>query len=363
MAETMEPNEQQRETAFQTSQGSMEIGETTEGTSCPIGLDVGTSNIVMAQKRGNKIHVAKQLNAFFAIPQSKFAKQILLQNEIIFFEHNKLFYIVGDAADNFANIFNTDTKRPMEFGLLSLREDEGIAIIQAIIKSLIQRPKKFGELLCFSIPGQVLDGNHGTTSVEGHESVIKMYLESLGYTPIAINEGLAVVMAELADDNYTGIGISMGGGLCNVCLSYISVPVITYSIPKGGDYIDQKTSHDVGISATQVKGIKEEGLDLLALPKNRMELALQVNYMDVINNLVHSLQQVIGVSDKMPKITQAIPIVISGGTAKPKGFKEKFESALKSIRLPIEMSSVRISKDPLNTTAKGALAAAISESK
>ncbi|MEA1933427.1 MAG: hypothetical protein U9N60_03205 [Thermodesulfobacteriota bacterium] len=37
--------------------------------------------------------------------------------------------------------------------------------------------------------------------------------------PISINEGLATVMSELAHDNFTGIGISMGGGMCNVCLS------------------------------------------------------------------------------------------------------------------------------------------------
>ncbi|MCX8070712.1 MAG: hypothetical protein N2738_09440 [Thermodesulfovibrionales bacterium] len=329
----------------------------------PIGLDVGTSNIVMAQKHGEKTYFDKQLNAYFSIPQSKFTKQILTKNEITFFEHKKNFYIIGDAAENFANMFNTNTKRPMELGLLSLKEDEGIAIMQAIIKSLIGRPKKFGELICFSVPGHIIENGIGVSPVEGHESVIKMYLESLGYTAISINEGLAAVMAELSEENYTGIGISMGGGLCNVCLSYMSVPIITYSIAKGGDYIDSKTSSDLGVPSTHVKSIKEEGIDLLALPKNKMELALQVHYTDVINHLVSSMQKVIGSSDKMPKITEPIPIVISGGTAKPKGFKERFEMALKSIRMPIAISSVRISKDPLNTTAKGALEMALIESK
>lgn len=339
------------------------VADQPDSSGGPIGLDVGTSNIVMAQNRGAKTYLNKQINAYFSIPQSKFTRQILTKNEITFFEYNKKFYIIGDAAENFANMFNTNTKRPMELGLLSLREDEGIAIIQAIIKALTGRPKKFGELICFSVPGPILENGHGTSTVEGHESVIKMYLESLGYTAISINEGLAAVMAELAEDNYTGIGISMGGGLCNICLSYMSVPVITYSIPKGGDYIDMKTSMDVGVPATHVKSIKEEGIDLLAMPKNKMELALQVYYTDVINHLVSSMQKVIGSSDKMPKMTEPIPIVISGGTSRPKGFKERFELVLKSIRLPIAISSVRISKEPLYTTAKGALAMALIESK
>lgn len=329
----------------------------------PKGLDVGTSNIVMAQKQGEKTVYNKQVNAFFSIPQSKFTRQILTKNEITFFEHKKNFYIIGDAAENFANMFNTNTKRPMELGLISAKEDEGIAIMQAIIKSLVQRPKKFGESICFSIPGPIIDDVQTTSTLEGHESVIKMYLESLGYTAFSINEGLAVVMAELAEDNYTGIGISIGGGLCNVCLSYMSVPVITYSLAKGGDYIDKMTSRDLGVPATHVKSIKEEGVDLLALPKNKMELALQVYYTDIINHLISSMQKVIGSSDKMPKITEPLAIVISGGTAKAKGFKERFELVLKSTHMPIAISSIRITKDPLNTTARGALEMALIESK
>ena len=343
---------------------SVEVKENAEGFGGPIGLDVGTSNIVMAQNKDNKISIAKQQNAFFAIPQSKFTRHILQQNEIVFFEHNKQYYIIGDSAENFANMFNANTRRPMEKGFLTLREDEGVAIIQAVIKTLVQRAKKLGEIICFSVPGEPLCDNHKSSSLGGHESiVIKMYLESLGYTPIAINEGLAVVMAELGDENFTGIGISMGGGMCNVCLSYMSVPVITYSIQKGGDDIDDNVSREVGLSATKVKGIKEEGVDLSTMPKNNVELALQIYYTDLINLLVSSMERVISSSNKIPKIAHPVPIVISGGTASPKGFREKFESALRSIRLPFEISSVRVAKDPLDTTAKGALAMAVSEAK
>ena len=55
---------------------------------------------------------------------------------------------------------------------------------------------------------------------------------------MAINEGLAVVFSELEDENFTGIGISCGGGMCNVALAYLSIPSIMFSIPKGGDFID-----------------------------------------------------------------------------------------------------------------------------
>ncbi|KPJ99421.1 MAG: hypothetical protein AMK71_09820 [Nitrospira bacterium SG8_35_4] len=339
---------------------SMERGarEGAERPSGPVGLDVGTSNVVMAQNRGDKIQIVRQLNAFFTIPQSKFTRKILEQNDVMFFELEGQYYIIGFSAEDFANLFNANTRRPVEMGLLSAKENEGIKIIQAIIGTIIQKPKKFGEIACFSIPGEPLEG---TAFVAGHESLIKKYLESMGYSPISINEGLAIVMSEMVDDNFTGIGISMGGGMCNVCLSYLSVPVITFSIQRGGDYIDTMVSHDVGLSATKVKGIKEESLDLTVLPRNRIETSLHMHYLDLVYTLIHSIQRVISASDRIPKIAAPIPIVLSGGTAMPKGCKENFETALKTVRLPIEISSVRMAKEPLNTTSKGALVMAVTE--
>ena len=60
--------------------------------------------------------------------------------------------------------------------------------------------------------------------------------------PTPIVEGLAVVFGELADSNFSGIGISCGSGLCNVCLAVLSVPVISFSVPKAGDFIDSQAA-------------------------------------------------------------------------------------------------------------------------
>jgi hypothetical protein len=53
--------------------------------------------------------------------------------------------------------------------------------------------------------------------------------------------------------------------------------------------------------------------------------------------------------------------VIAGGSAKPRGFKELFERALKGRSLPFEISGVRLAGDPLTATARGALIAAMYE--
>ncbi len=334
-----------------------EIGESAEQPSGPVGLDIGTSHVVMAQNAGRHISTVNQLNAFFTIPYSKFTKKILLENDITFFEKNSQFYILGYSAENFANMFNTNTRRTMRRGLLSNKEEEGITVLQSIIKTLLA-PVTNNEIVCFSLPGSPVDSSN---SVIYHESILKMFLSSLGYRPISINEGLATVMSELSNDNFTGLGISMGGGMCNICLSYLSVPVLNFSIEKGGDYIDNMVGNSVGEPATKIKAIKEGALNLSRAPQDRVETALDIYYVDLVSTLLKALEHELKSSDKMPNINTAIPIALSGGTVLPKGFKELFEKGLKKVNLPIAISEVRVAEDPLNTTAKGAMVMALSE--
>lgn len=326
----------------------------------PVGLDIGTSHIVTAQNRRDHLHMADQLNAFFTVPVSKFSRKILQSHDIAFFELGNFFYIIGYSADSFANMFNTSTRRPIQGGLLSPSEREGVKVVQALVSTLLQKPKRFGETICFGIPGEPVD-SQTPGSVTYHEQVLKMFLQSLGYSPVSINEGMATVLAELGDEDYTGLGVSMGGGMCNVCLSYLSFPVVTFSIRFGGDYIDAMAGASVGEPATKVKGIKEAELDLTRDPKGQIHTALHIYYDEVIHKLLGALQRVLTASDKIPKIAKPIPIVLSGGTAVPKGCRDRIARALENYNLPVDISEVRLAESPLYATAKGALIMAMTE--
>jgi len=325
----------------------------------PLGIDIGTTNIVLAQKEDNHIKISLQLNAFVTMPYSSLTKEALLKNEIFFFISDHTLYVMGHSAEDFADIFGGHVRRPIESGILNPKENEAENVIKAFIEQLLRPPKKRGEKAYFSVPGKSLDGTG--SSLTYHESVLKSHLASLGYAPVAINEGSAVVISELSGNNYTGIGISLGGGMCNICFSYLTVPVISYSVPKGGDYIDTMAARAAGESQIKVKGIKENELNLLASPKDRIETALHVYYGDLFAILANSLQNVLGTSASLPRLSKPIPIVLSGGTILPPGSHEMFLKAMKGIRLPFKISEVLVAKNPLYATAKGALTMALLE--
>lgn len=324
----------------------------------PIGLDIGTANIVVAHNTSNDIKTQMQLNAFFTIPYSNITGKTLSNDGVLFFHKNEDLYILGDSAENFANMFGGNTRRPIESGILNPKENESVSVIKAIINKLIMKPQKKNERICFSVPGNPIDK---PASVVFHESIIKRHLINMGYIAEPINEGLSVILSELSGNNFTGIGISMGAGMCNVCFSYLSVPVVTYSVQKGGDYIDTMVGNSVNEPPTKIKVIKESDLDLSVEPRNLIETGLHIYYDDLFSILSRSLQQVLGSSDNVPRLSKAIPIVLSGGTVLPRGVKKQFIKALKNIRLPVKISDILIAENPLHATARGALVMAASE--
>ena len=81
----------------------------------------------------------------------------------------------------------------------------------------------------------------------------------------------------------------------------------------------------------------------------------------MIQSLVNAMREAFVSTRNKPKFTRPIPVVLSGGTALPKGFRDRFEKLLKEQDFPIPISEIRMAKDPLHTSAKGALVAALTD--
>jgi nucleoid DNA-binding protein len=326
-----------------------------EGTS--LGLDVGTSRLVLASGAADHIKAKAELNAFIAVPFSKFTENILKQNKVSYqLNGGATLQVYGNEAARFANVFNTEVRRPMNGGTLNPAEEYSMSVMQAIIQQLVRRTKN-GETMRFSVPGA--QRNEGSPNLVYHEAMLRDLLNSMGYNAKGINEGLAVVFSELEKENFSGIGISCGGGMCNIALAFMSIPVMTYSMNKAGDYIDRNVGNVTGELPTRIRLIKEESLDLSSQPQNKYESALHIYYDDVILSLVESLRGSLAEQKNMPRIDKAIPIVLSGGTAKPKGFLAKFQQAIEQEKFPLEISEIRMASDPLTATARGCLIAAM----
>ncbi|MBM3735653.1 MAG: hypothetical protein FJW39_07685 [Acidobacteria bacterium] len=114
--------------------------------------------------------------------------------------------------------------------------------------------------------------------------------------------------------------------------------------------------HPPLISVKQESRLKCQGC-----VRSRIHQVLTVYYDDVIYSLINAMKETFSNSRRMPKLAKPIPIVLSGGTASPKGFRDRFEKILRQSDFPVQISEIRMARDPYSTTARGALVAALTE--
>lgn len=327
-----------------------------EKQTAALGLDAGTSRIVLAKKNGADYSFDSQLNAFVRIPYSKITEGVLKKENVPYTVQGNELVVHGNESERFADLLGRETRRPMRAGVLNPGEPESEAQMGEIFRNLLAGapPSK----LYFSVPAPPLGSSENTTY---HEATIKQLLSGLGHEVHSINEGLAVIYGELESSNYTGIGISCGGGLCNVCLAYLSVPVLSFSIPKAGDYIDGSAATATGELATRVRIAKESSFHFNGHFTDKVQQVLNVYYEDMIQSLVNGMVDGIANTKTIPRLGRPIPLVLSGGTVMPKGFRDRFAKALEAANFPLAVSEVRVADQPLYSTARGALFAAMSE--
>lgn len=327
-----------------------------------LGLDVGTSRIVLASQQDQKYNFDTQLNAFVCVPFSRMTEKALEREGVPFARNGGELLVHGNEAPRFADLLNSEMRRPMTQGVLNPAEAESVPVMREIVEKMTSSFRSTRPKLCFTIPAWPLSASGmNEEGLTYHEATLRQIFSELDHEVLAINEGLAVIYSELEDTNFTGIGISCGGGLCNVALSYLSMPAMSFSIPKAGDYIDTSAASVTGDLANRVRLAKEERFHFNGHFVDKLQQVLTVYYDDMINALLNAMKEAFSNPKRMPKLSKAIPIVLSGGTASPKGFRDRFEKLLRGADFPIPISEVRLAGDPHTATARGALIAALTE--
>ena len=325
----------------------------------PRGLDVGTMNFLGAvMDSAGKVKVRSIRNTFLDVEVSAFTKNMLQQRKINYAERGGKVYILGEAAFELANIMNKTVRRTMMDGVISPKETDALAIIGLLTDAVLGKSEEPGTLVYYSVPGDPVDADF---NIVYHTSVLEGALKNLGYKGKPMNEGHAVVFSELAEQDFTGIGISCGGGMFNVCVSYKTIPAISFSTSRAGDWIDKNVAKVLGVKVNRATAIKEKGINI-SNPKNREEEAVVIYYRNLINYTLTNIKNKFESAESVPQFPDPVDMVFAGGSSTIGGFVDVVKEELSKMQFPIAIREVRMAAEPLETTARGCLLAAISES-
>lgn len=326
------------------------------------GLDVGTSYIVLSQEVNNNIQYKDFRDAFYIIkPNTPVAAKMIekgLDGKIFIKDNDGSFILLGKDAIEKAIERNDTAKRPMFRGVVSAKEKDAKRILAFILKEVAGKASEEAERLVFCIPAQPIDQEDDDFDVGYHEDIIISILSECGYNPKSINEAEALCYAELEDDDYTGIGVSCGAGMTNVCVMLNGEPVMLFSTTKSGDWIDRMSAIATGESDSVVQVEKEGGNFVIGEDNDDPVLAaVSAYYTRLIDYTTKQLTVALSNHKSLPKFKDPLPVVIAGGTSQAKGYIEYFKQKLEANQFPVKIKEVRHASDPLHAVAKGCLIA------
>ena len=327
------------------------------------GLDIGTSFIVASSYDGDNIVFKDFRDAFYIIkPNTPIAAKMVekgLKEKIFIKDADGSFIILGKDAIEKAVERNETARRPMYKGVVSVKEKEAKRILAYILKEVVGQAEIENEKLVFCIPAQPVDQEDEDFDVGYHEDVVKAVLSEVGYDAKSINEAEALCYAELEDSDYTGIGISCGAGMTNVCVMLNGEPTVVFSTTKSGDWVDRMTAVATGEPDSVVQVEKEGGGFKVGEPNDNPVLSAVSSYYErLIEYTAKQLSSALSGHKSLPKFKEPIKIVVAGGTSQAEGYVEKLHEKLLSSEFPMPISEVKHANDPLHSVSKGCLIAA-----
>jgi hypothetical protein len=328
------------------------------------GLDVGTSYIVLAKDNHVGGMTYKDFrDAFYVIkPTTPVATKMIekgLAGKVFIKDTDGSFILLGKDAIEKAIERNDTAKRPMYKGVVSAKEKSAKRVLAFILKEVVEQASELNEKLVFCIPAQPVDQEDEDFDVGYHEDVVKTILAECGYAARAINEAEALCYAELEKYDYTGIGVSCGAGMTNVCVMLNGEPTVVFSTTKSGDWIDRMSAVATGEPDSVVQAEKEHGDFVVGQPNDNPILgAVSAYYERLIDYTTKQLSAALSGHKSLPKFQDPLNIVVAGGTSQAKGYIEHFSQKLKDNGFPLEIKAVKHAADPLHAVAKGCLIAA-----
>lgn len=325
-----------------------------------VGLDVGTSNIVVARQAKDGTFVNRfHRNMLYPMEISDESADLLERSNYLFVKVQDKYFVVGEDALKLVNaIGKGQVVRPMQDGILNPKLKESSELLFYIIKAVVGDPIVKGEPLRFSYPANPIDRDLDNLF---HKMILNQFLGGqLGYDAKPVNEAMCIAFdcnpimkAEEGDVPLSGITMSFGGGMVNVVLAYKGVSLVEFSCTKSGDFIDEQTSKVTGVSTSKVIKIKEKSLNLEKIDSSdRIQTALSIYHDEMMERIAKSICTQF--KEKSSEMDGKIEVVVAGGTSMPTGFCKRFESVLKKANMPFDIYRVRQSETPFYSVSQGA---------
>jgi hypothetical protein len=335
-----------------------------------VGLDLGSSGARVLTVTPQSLQGKRTSLNYALLPDTNEQRRHLARAGIHFASCEGYLLLLGNAAGEYSRIFRTAPQSLLPYGELPHHDILGRQILASHINQLL--PNRRGEaqnaICCYSHPQSQPDADQLNAE---RNRFLSQVLHLANYIPLPLSAGMAVILAEMVDVEFTGISLVFGSSCTEMTIAFQGRELFRASAPVGGDWIDDELARRLERYLYDEQGIRYPDLHLirhwrerlaqpLMQPRTKTDQLICEVYAEFLTDALNTCLDRLESRVSLPR--HAWTLVCAGGLTRTNGFKTLLHRVLMEMNLPFEISHLRPASQNDFTIARGCLANAFLES-
>lgn len=329
-----------------------------------VALDIGASALRSLRIQDKRLQGRTCETIYSVVEDTPPRRQMLDQLHLEYAVCDGSLAIPGDSARDLAQLFHVPVMPLMPEGKLPEGDPPARQLLAALIEAVLPVPTVANELCGLTLSGE--SASETADDASTREFLIRL-VQLRGYTPRLVHPGMAVVLAELVADGFTGIGLSFGAAACHACLANRGQVIATCVIPRGGNWIDEQIAIASGLYQWDNEGNRYLDVNTASRWKEASETSLSDvesgsrietltrAYAQLLDDVASAMGKALKSSLLTPEAWPAMTVVACGGPTRVPGFSEMLDQTIRRKEWPVRMKRLRIADDADFTIPRGSL--------
>jgi len=325
-----------------------------------IALDLGSHTFRSLRLEGTELKARSCHTVYSVLPALEANCRLLEKSDIAYAICDGQIILMGDEAAQLSPLFQKSAVPVLADGKIPKNDPLARQVLATMIKSLLPANPPSGDLCCLTAPKMTPSGN------DGDLTFFSKVVQLEGYRPVFLNESMALVLAELGHQGFTGLGLTFGASHCEATLAHQGKTIDFCKIPRGGNWIDEQLAQatdsfvrdkqeNLCLNVDGVREQKEASSKSILNPQSKFEHELSGIYRALVNDILHRAAKLFALSERTHLLPQPMTVVCGGAVTMVPGFTELVRDVLNSLEFPVQIASVSVSDDPDFGVARGCL--------
>lgn len=197
-----------------------------------IALDLGSHTFRSARYLGGSLRARRVRAEYCPVLDNRIHRDFLATHEISFLECEAGLVVAGDDANKVARFLQVPTHAVLPGGRVAEGDRLGRQVINLLLESVLPPGSPAGTECSVTFPAAA--EQDGSDTIEFLARLIKLR----GYTPRPLAHGLALGLAELGDEQFTGLCLQVGHSATQLVVLRLGRVIASDSLGKAGEWLE-----------------------------------------------------------------------------------------------------------------------------